>query len=130
MKPRGRPGRGLIMPDDSKRRLKVRRLRCGKCGRFHRELPDEIVPYKRHCAETVEAVISGREEETACFESTAQRIRGWWEEIKPYLIAALGSMEVKFGVAVSIGDRLPKIVRAVCNANFWKCTRSVVTAWP
>ena len=71
-----------------------------------------------------------REEETACFESTAQRIRGWWEEIKPYLIAALGSMEVKFGVAVSIGDRLPEIVRAVCNANFWKCTRSVVTARP
>lgn len=41
----------------------IRRLRCGQCGKVHHELPDVVVPYKRHCAETIEKVIEGNVEE-------------------------------------------------------------------
>jgi len=41
------------------------RLRCEQCGKVHHELPDVVVPYKRHCAETIEKVIEGKVEEVA-----------------------------------------------------------------
>lgn len=42
------------------RRLYIRRLRCPKCGRIHRELPDIIFPYKQYEAEIIQGVVQGR----------------------------------------------------------------------
>lgn len=39
--------------------IKVRRLRCIKCGHLHRELPDDIFPYKQYEAEIIRGVIEG-----------------------------------------------------------------------
>jgi hypothetical protein len=41
------------------RRIKIRRLRCGKCGHLHRELPDYIFPYKQYEAEIIRGVLEG-----------------------------------------------------------------------
>jgi hypothetical protein len=38
----------------------VRRLRCAKCGRVHRELPDYILPYKQYEAGIIKGVLDGR----------------------------------------------------------------------
>lgn len=40
-------------------RIKLRRLRCDKCGRIHRELPDYIFPYKQYEAEVIKGVLEG-----------------------------------------------------------------------
>lgn len=39
--------------------IRVRRLRCSKCGAVHRELPDYIFPYKQYEAEIIRGVIEG-----------------------------------------------------------------------
>lgn len=39
--------------------VKIRRLRCIECGHLHRELPDDIFPYKQYEAEIIRGVIEG-----------------------------------------------------------------------
>lgn len=39
--------------------IKIRRLRCIKCGHMHRELPTYIFPYKQYEAEIIQGVLEG-----------------------------------------------------------------------
>lgn len=39
--------------------IEIRRLRCSSCGKIHRELPDELFPYKQYEAELIRGVIEG-----------------------------------------------------------------------
>lgn len=39
--------------------VKIRRLRCGKCGAFHREIPEFIFPFKQYEAEVIVGVLEG-----------------------------------------------------------------------
>lgn len=39
--------------------IKIRRLRCAKCGHLHREIPDDIFPYKQYEAEIIKGVLEG-----------------------------------------------------------------------
>lgn len=40
-------------------RVKIRRLKCTKCGAVHRELPEFILPYKQYEAEIIKGVLEG-----------------------------------------------------------------------
>lgn len=42
-----------------KKQVKIRRLRCIKCGKIHRELPELVVPYKQYDAEIIKGVKEG-----------------------------------------------------------------------
>jgi transposase len=62
LKVRDSKERKVILPGDKeKTRLVIRRLICDKCHKLHSELPDMVVPYKRHGRETVEAIVNGDE---------------------------------------------------------------------
>ena len=39
--------------------IKIRRLKCQKCGSIHRELPDFIFPYKQYESEIIIGVCEG-----------------------------------------------------------------------
>lgn len=39
--------------------IKVPRFRCPHCGEIHRELPDDILPYKQYEAEIIRGVLEG-----------------------------------------------------------------------
>lgn len=39
--------------------IKIRRLRCSRCGSFHRELPELIFPYKQYETEVILGVLEG-----------------------------------------------------------------------
>lgn len=39
--------------------VEIRRLRCSKCGAFHREIPEFIFPYKQYEAEVIVGVVEG-----------------------------------------------------------------------
>ena len=39
--------------------ITIRRLRCLKCSRIHRELPEGIFPYKQYEAEIIQGVLEG-----------------------------------------------------------------------
>lgn len=42
-----------------KRYLKIRRFKCAECKKLHRELPDDIYPYKQYEADIIQGVIDG-----------------------------------------------------------------------
>lgn len=65
--------------DGAKTILLIRRLRCGGCRKIHHELPDIIMPYKRHCSQTINSIINHDTEKLCCEGSTIKRIELWWK---------------------------------------------------
>jgi hypothetical protein len=116
--------RGLEDSAGNKVTLIIRRLRCQTCRKIHHELPDRIIPYKRHCAETVEKIVSGDVEDVCCDFVTESRIRAWWNAMHTYFKSVLVSLQRKYGAVFSSNPTPREIVRAVVNANYWVHTRS------
>jgi hypothetical protein len=127
--------------------LIIRRLRCCHCNRIHHELPDILVPYKRHCSESVEAALTVDAPVTVTAEeSTLWRWRRWFQEVAEYFVGCLiaidyqynqGKPSVEAPILLSpsplqriwrwVGDAtgwLSRIVRPMVNLNFWVHTRS------
>ena len=119
--------RGCIDSDGGTLTLIVRRLRCKGCHAIHHELPDIIVPYKRHCSETLETIVTGTDGAVPCENNTIRRIREWWAASVLYFKSILASLFEKYGEAFSPDPALKEVVRAVVNANLWIHTRSVFT---
>jgi len=116
--------RSVINGDGEKKTLVIRRLRCTSCRTIHHELPDVIIPYKRHSAGTLEKIISGDTAGLSCESSTIRRIKRWWETGRQYFESVLASLREKYGVVFSVCPSPKEIVRAVVNANLWVHTRS------
>jgi transposase len=103
--------------------ITIRRLRCKECGKIHHELPDLVIPFKRHCADTIEKIIADNVEGIDCEEGTIRRVKAWWRASLPYFKGALRSLSEKYGDSFFMGA--PKeIVRAVVNSHLWPHTRS------
>ena len=84
-----------------------------------------LIPYKRHCAETIENIIIGKATEVPCDDSTINKIKAWWSALLPYFLSILESLSHKLNM-IFTKPILPKeIVRAVTNSNLWVHTRSV-----
>lgn len=41
------------------RQIKIQRFRCSYCGGIHRNLPDDVFPYKQYEAEIIRGVLEG-----------------------------------------------------------------------
>lgn len=41
------------------KKIVIRRLRCPKCRKIHRELPNDILPYKQYETEIIQGVLDG-----------------------------------------------------------------------
>jgi hypothetical protein len=128
---RGYRMRVMIAADGEKKRLSIRRLFCPQCNCIHHELPDCLVPYKRHCLETIEKAIQreGDKLKTTHDYRTIQRIRTWWRITEPYFFGILSSLVEKYKIESDHAPAFKSVVRAVVNANRWVfahtlCTRS------
>jgi len=121
--------RGLIGSDGGKMILIIRRLYCPKCDRIHHELPDCIVPYKRHCAETLEQIVTnGAKAEVPVTDSrTLQRVLAWWLVMLPYFLGILNGLTAKHKMWFGDPPAFKTIIRAVVNTNHWKFAHSVTT---
>ena len=117
--------RGRINSAGDKEGLVIRRLRCKTCRKIHHELPDCLIPYKRHCAETVEKVVSGGVEDICCDFRIEARIKAWWAAFRVYFENIRASLRMKYGAAFPPDPTPREIVRAVANANLWVHTRTV-----
>lgn len=124
----GSRGRGTIDITGNKETLIIRRLRCQTltCRKIHHELPDRVIPYKRHCTETVEKIVNGDVDDVCCDFVTENRIREWWNAMYIYLKGVLVSLEMQYVGVFSPSPTPREMVRAVVNANYWVHTRS---AW-
>ena len=136
--------RKVIQSDGSARILIIRRLYCDHCHRVHHELPDSIVPYRRHSSATVESVLNRRQELEAypCENSTAFRIRRWFLLLHDYFEQSLTALKTEHARDAGTvrfldfllplnppelaGGWLKKLVRILVNSGRWIQTRS---AW-
>ena len=138
--------RTLIQADGDKVKLIIRRLRCRKesCRRIHHELPDIIVPYKRHESETIEQIISEPADEAErsypCEASTVYRIKMWFSLLREYLESSIQALKELYASDTVLYARLcgllplhavmrrtdgclKRIVRIVVNSGRWPHTR-------
>ncbi len=136
--------RGFINGVGEKVVLIIRRLFCLNCHQIHHELPDILVPYKRHERESIEAVVTSNKALTIpADESTIRRWRNWFLEFSQYFLGCLESIAIRYGrEAVEDNAHLPesmlqkiwhyvgnapgwlaRVVRPIANANLWIHTR-------
>jgi hypothetical protein len=93
---------------------------------IHHELPDILVPYKRHCAKTIENIISGDVADVCCDDREIEKIKTWWESCRTYFEGVLNSLREKYGDVLPPHPAPKEIIRAVANANLWTHTRSAL----
>jgi hypothetical protein len=84
-----------------------------------------VVPYKRYCAETVEAIIAGETGAIVCELSTIRRISAWWTACHLYFVSVIRSLGEKYGIVFPPNMAPREMFRAVVNAHLWPTTRSV-----
>ena len=158
----GNRHRFCILEDGENVYLVIRRLRCKDpaCRKIHHELPDILVPYKRHVSASLEKAIEaqvhpGKGINHCCAETKTLRLWGEWHlALVKYWYGCLQAMAARMGQTAEkeqkasfasslhalhslqsfVGNQpgwLARIVRQVANANLWVHTRSeYVTAPP
>ena len=127
--------RRLIRIDGIRENYIIRRLHCKNCNKTHHELPDFIVPYKRHEAETIEAILDGYDNAVPCEVSTINRMRAWFAWMIKHLQGCIDACRMKYGDEIvpfsllrPISDDgtpvkgwLTRAVHLAVNSNNW-CT--------
>lgn len=120
-------------------RLLIRRLKCIRCKRLHRELPDSIVPFKHYSAEVISGVLDGviraedlDTEDYPCektmdrwqqwFSINAQRIDGYLKSITYRLLGfneelLLSSVSLLQHMRSSCKHWLERIIRTIYNSG-------------
>ncbi|MCL6444653.1 MAG: DUF6431 domain-containing protein [Alicyclobacillus sp.] len=135
--------RTWIQVTGNKAKLIIRRLRCSDCKKIHHELPNFLVPYRRHEAQVIEDVLTEQATPVSVEESTIRRWRHWFEEFGPYAAGCLESIASRFvqtaeGSSVHpqtalqrigrlVGQKpgwLARTVRPIVNLHLWIHTRS------
>lgn len=107
---------------------------------MHHELPDLLVPYKRHCSATVENIVAGATTAVYCEAGTMKKIATWFRERSRYFFGCIervlgcngfagnvSSVSLLQRIKVAVGATtswLKRLVRIVVNSNFWIHTRS------
>lgn len=121
-------------------KIVIRRLQCVQCKKIHHELPDQLVPYKRYDAESLEGVMLSEPKRTdvVADESTITRWRCWFLAWGVYAQGVLHSLSIRFNLPVEplsegsqsvlqtlgryVGTRagwLRKVVRSIANSHQW-----------
>jgi len=115
----GRRIRSAILPDANNQRYKIRRLRCSGCRKIHHELPDCLVPYKRHCTEIIENVIKDKLEDVPCEPNVIQKIKSWWSAMSGYYTNILISVAARIGVEPPKEPTFKEVIQSVVNSHSW-----------
>lgn len=140
--------RTWIQSSGGKAKIIIRRLRCKDCNKIHHELPDLLVPYRRHEAQSIEtAVVDKSAPGVAADEGTLRRWRRWFADWAPYAAGCLESIDRRVhGTAESSSahpqtalQRIGRVVKKQCGwlveavrriANLHLWSRPVRTSCP
>lgn len=129
----------LCKQDGSVIHLIIRRLKCTNCHKISHELPDLVVPYKRHESDTIAAVLTDTSsiEEDCCpvEESTMHRWKLWFFLLHTYLEGAVRALMVMwrcesfvilplYPLRRQADGWLKILVRNLVNSGRWLHTRS------
>ncbi|WAH39366.1 DUF6431 domain-containing protein [Alicyclobacillus dauci] len=141
--------RGYVQSSGELVKLIIRRLQCKDCKRIHHELPNILVPYKRHEAASIEQAVQEVNPAVAADESTLYRWRSWFQVWAVYATRCLSALAHRYGFPVKessnstqsslqqlgqwvghVDKWLGQIVRPITNANLWVQTRSAFLSAP
>lgn len=147
--PVGSCKRGVLNSICEKIILILRILMCKPCEKYHRELPDILVPYKRYSAECVENILTPQDavptDDTAlpaADDSTIARWKVWFNGRLCCFIGCMAAIAKQLGIEIEPPDEnctpvgqlihyvgggvgwLKKVVRNVVNTNNWQHYRS------
>ena len=107
-------------------------MECCKCHKTHREIPDELIPYKRYDAASFCNIAGEDSSEYTCETSTWQRMRAWLSWFFKHAADTMKSLAAS-GLSlydnVPVGDSLHMtkfFVRIVVNSGRWIQHRSAV----
>lgn len=139
-----------IREDGEKIYIIIRRLRCKNkdCRIIHHELPDLLVPYKRHASVSIEKILTfpgspvtsdiGAEDGTfRAWNRWFRRLAGNWRGCLQAINHRMGQaseedvvspsqslLQALYSLVGSHSGWLARIVRSVVNAGLWVHTRS------
>ena len=106
-------------------KLSLRVFYCSNCHRYHRELPNFIVPYRHLCTKILAAIYDDRDN-YAVDNRTIIRIRRWVNKFMKFGVATIGRLQsehpsllTKYDVN-STYETLRYFVKLVVNACEWK----------
>ena len=118
--------RSVTSTDSEKKIYRIRRLRCTlSCRKIHHELPDLIVPYKRHSMETLEQIDENKQADVYAENSTLVKLKEFIKRIKAqYRNALMGLREKYQDLEFLDSPKLKELVRILVNENLWIHTRS------
>lgn len=90
--------RGLIDASGKRIHLVIRRLRCQRCKKIHAELPACVIPYRRHCSESIQAVLDNKHsaKQVAADDSCLYRWRRWFKHQRARLTRSLFSLQTHY----------------------------------
>lgn len=114
------------------RKYRLRVMECRSCGRTHRELPREMVPYKRMSVSRIAAIAQAKPQEHLEVAETSvwRRVSAWMDWFLWYARKILEGLSVSNEypltnkVGGTIADRLAYFVRLVVNSGNWIQHRS------
>lgn len=115
------------------RKLRLRVMKCRVCQKTHREIPKDIIPYKRtSLTEYCEIVESGAND-YPCETSTWQRMKLWlsWfiafaESVERSLVCS-GLLTMTRRPVGSLKEQTAYFVRLVVNSGNWIHNRSAMS---
>ncbi|WP_369681816.1 DUF6431 domain-containing protein [Alicyclobacillus macrosporangiidus] len=132
-----------VQSSGDKVKLIIRRLRCRDCNKIHHELPNFLVPYRRHEAQVIEEAVTDKATPVGVEQSTLRRWRQWFEVFAPYAAGCLESIADRFQWTVESSSAHPqtalhrigrvvghhpgwlaRAVRPIANLHLWRHTRS------
>ena len=124
-----------LRTEDGVRKYRLRVMACRSCGRTHRELPGNIVPYKRMDVSRIAAIAESDAQEHLKITETSvwQRVCVWVSRFLWYARNILESLRMSAGRFMTIedgaapADRLAYFVRLVANSGNWIQHRSAQT---
>lgn len=127
MKLHGRCRRYVRRPSGYREELALRVLYCVECRRYHRELPDFVVPYKHLCADIIASIYDALN--NYCVDDhSAIRICRWVKAFFKFGAATVRRLKLEHPTLVtnydafSTLDKLKYFVRVVVNLGEWHPT--------
>lgn len=119
--------RGILLEGHKRRIYLIRRLKCQKCGKPHRELPDFLAPFKQYAAEIISGVLDGiiQSEDEDSIDSPCEETMSRWYH---WLMANQRRID---GYLKSVGYRLLGFGEELLNSGMSLLTelRSSTPEW-
>lgn len=107
-------------------------MMCSRCHKTHREIPDEVIPYKRNSLSFFCEIAESEKENYPCDMSTWQRVKWWLSWFLEFArnvergIACTGLLEATRETGDSLRCQTAYYVRLVINSGNWIHNRSAM----